>query len=75
MKKIILGMALIAAISLGTTVYAQNPQKKEVKKEQTVTKKKAKAEKTAKTCCTKKAEKATPSATAPATSKKVAKKK
>lgn len=71
MKKIMLGMALVAVMVLGTNVYAQNPQKKEAKTEQTVTKKKA--TKAKKACCTaKKAETATPAA---ATSKKVSKKK
>ena len=59
MKKIMLSVAFVAAMVLGTTTYAQTPVKKEVKKEQTATcKKEAKGEKSTKTCNTKKAEKA-----------------
>lgn len=45
MKKVMLGFAFVAAMLLGTSVYAQTPVKKEVKKEQTATvKKEAKKE-------------------------------
>lgn len=54
MKKIFLGIAFVAAMVLGTTVNAQNPVKKEVKKEQTAT-----CKKEGKACCDKKADKAT----------------
>lgn len=54
MKKIFLGIAFVAAMVLGTTVNAQTPAKKEVKKEQTAT-----CKKEGKACCDKKTDKAT----------------
>lgn len=64
MKKIMLGVALVAAMLLGTSAYAQTPVKKEVKKEQTATVKKEckkdSKQATATPTCTKKADKATP---------------
>ncbi len=46
MKKMMFGFALVAAMLLGTSAYAQTPVKKEVKKEQTAVKKEAKDAKT-----------------------------
>lgn len=66
MKKIVMSVALVAVMILGTAnVYAQTPTKKEAKKEQTATCKKAKADK--KECkkeCSKNAECSKPAAKA-----------
>ncbi|MEG1562364.1 MAG: hypothetical protein RR365_01320 [Bacteroides sp.] len=52
MKKIAMSIALVAAMVLGTTAYAQTPSKKEVKKEQTASmKKEVKADKAKKESC------------------------
>ncbi|MEG1544258.1 MAG: hypothetical protein RR382_07010 [Tannerellaceae bacterium] len=52
MKKVVLSIAFVAAMVLGSSVYAQTPVKKEAQKEQTSTvKKEAKCEKAAKGNC------------------------
>lgn len=53
MKKIVLSLALIAAVGLGSAVYAQAPAKKEAKKEQAAPEKKDEKKSDDKKCCKK----------------------